>query len=154
MELFFNHSLAVEKWNFAYNPSRINIGSIGMHKKDELGAVSPVYVVFRPGADYRWFIEVSLKLSKTKNWINTLASGSVRQSLSFNDFASIPAIIPSKGCISMFNLLWENLEAIIEAQINEINTLTSLRDTLLPKLLSGELSVDAAKLAEEEGFKL
>lgn len=142
--------LAVEKWDFAYNPSRINIGSIGMHKKDELGAVSPVYVVFRPGADYRWFIEVSLKLSKTKNWINTLASGSVRQSLSFNDFASIPAIIPSKGCISMFNLLCESLEAIIEAQINEINTLTSLRDTLLPKLLSGELSIDAAEFAEED----
>lgn len=139
----------VEKWDFAYNPSRINIGSIGMHKKDELGAVSPVYVVFRPGADYRWFIEFSLKLNKTKNWINTLASGSVRQSLSFNDFASIPSVIPSKGCISIFNLLWEKLEEIMEIQINEINALKNLRDILLPKLISGEQSVDAAEFAEE-----
>jgi len=141
--------LAVEKWDFAYNPSRINIGSIGMYKKDELGAVSPVYVVFRPSADYRWFIEFSLRLNKTKNFINKLASGGVRQSLSFNDFASIPSVIPSKDCISIFNLLLEKLEAFSESQINEINTLNNLQDTLLPKLLSGELSVDAAKLVEE-----
>jgi len=141
--------LAVEKWDFAYNPSRINIGSIGMYKKDELGAVSPVYVVFKPDVEYRWFIDSSLKLNKTKKFINTLASGGVRQSLSFNDFASVPSVIPSKDCISIFNLLLEKLETISEAQINEINTLTNLRDTLLPKLLSGELSVDAVDLKEE-----
>ncbi|HAT7516768.1 TPA: hypothetical protein JAV82_004611, partial [Kluyvera ascorbata] len=39
--------ILVEQWSFAYNPSRINIGSIGLNVRNECGAVSPVYVVFK-----------------------------------------------------------------------------------------------------------
>jgi len=77
--------LLVEQWDFAYNPSRINIGSIGMLEEDIVGGVSPVYVVARPKASYQWFLEFSIRRAHTKTWINILASGSVRQSLSYTD---------------------------------------------------------------------
>ena len=144
-----NKYLAVEQWDFAYNPSRINIGSIGMLKEPLLGAVSPVYVVFRPKPAFRWFIEFSLERAQTREWINTLASGSVRQSLSFSDFKSIPTVIPPEDVLGPFDRLWLVLRNGILARAEESRTHTAIRDTLLPKLISGELRVkDAERFAD------
>ena len=38
----------IEKDCFAYNPYRINVGSIGLMKDDLMGLISPAYVVFKP----------------------------------------------------------------------------------------------------------
>ena len=38
----------IEKGCFAYNPYRINVGSIGLMKNDLTGLISPAYVVFKP----------------------------------------------------------------------------------------------------------
>lgn len=145
--------IAVKQWDFAFNPSRINIGSIGMLKDPIIGAVSPVYVVFRPEKLYRWFMEFSLKQQQIISWINTLASGSVRQSLSYSDFASIPSILPPESIIDRFNFLYNSFRGGIIEISEETKTLISLRDTLLPKLLSGEYPIDDAKKFIE-GFEL
>ena len=41
----------VRKNQFAYNPSRINVGSIDILKKYEEGVLSPMYVVFQTNED-------------------------------------------------------------------------------------------------------
>ncbi|TAM73887.1 restriction endonuclease subunit S [bacterium] len=133
--------LVVERWDFAYNPSRINIGSIGMLEEKILGGVSPVYVVARPKPAYRWFLAFSLRRSYTKTWINALACGSVRQSLSYADFASIPCVVPSEAVAQEFDRTWSILQDGIRSRGAESRILAALRDTLLPKLISGELSV-------------
>lgn len=133
--------LLVEQWDFAYNPSRINIGSIGMLEDNVIGGVSPVYVVARPKDSYQWFLEFSIRRAQTKTWINTLASGSVRQSLSYTDFASIPCVIPTEAVIEEFNRRWFTLRDGIRSREAESRSLTHHRDTLLPKLISGELRV-------------
>ena len=140
-----NKYIAVERWDFAYNPSRINIGSIGMLKEPLIGAVSPVYVVFRPKPAYRWFIEFTLERESTKQWINTLASGSVRQSLSYSDFQSISCVVPPKEVIEQFNHSWRVLRDGILVRSAESSTLTALRDALLPRLISGELRIEDAE---------
>jgi type I restriction enzyme, S subunit len=137
--------LVVEQWDFAYNPSRINIGSIGMLEEEILGGVSPVYVVARPRAAYRWFLDFSIRRATTKAWINKLASGSVRQSLSYSDFASIPCVVPPEPVAQEFNRNWTTLRAGIRAREKESETLAILRDALLPKLISGELRVKDAE---------
>lgn len=134
--------LAVQQWDTAYNPSRINIGSIGMLKEPILGAVSPVYVVASPKPAYRWYLEFTLGLEQTKEWIATLATGSVRQSLSYADFASIPCVIPPSQVVERFNQQWERFRAILLAHDDENYILTAQRNALLPKLLSGELKAD------------
>ena len=133
--------LKVRRWDFAYNPSRINIGSIGMLKESVIGAVSPVYEVFRPKSSYHWFVERSLAQPDTKVWIQTLCSGSVRQSLKLRDLESIPLVVPPPPIVQAFNKTWEQWHDLIQANERESRTLATLRDTLLPKLLSGELSV-------------
>ena len=137
-----NKYLVVEQWDFGYNPSRINIGSIGMLEEPNLGGVSPVYVVARPTPAYRWFLEFSVRRPQTKTWINTLASGSVRQSLSYADFASIPCVVPPQAVAQEFNRIWSTVRDAIRAGEAGSRTLAALRDMLLPKLISGELRVE------------
>lgn len=137
--------LLVEQWDFAYNPSRINIGSIGMLEEDIVGGVSPVYVVARPKTSYQWFLEFSIRRAHTKTWINILASGSVRQSLSYTDFASIPCVVPTEAVVQEFNRRWATLQEGIRSREAESRSLAQHRDTLLPKLISGELRVPDAE---------
>ena len=137
--------LVVEQWDFAYNPSRINIGSIGMLEEAILGGVSPVYVVARPRPAYRWFLEFSIRRPHTKTWIKTLASGSVRQSLSYADFASLPCVVPPEAVAQEFNRTWSTLRNGIRSHEAESRTLAALRDLLLPELISGELRLKDAE---------
>ena len=137
--------LLVERWDFAYNPSRINIGSIGMLEEEEAGGVSPVYVVVRPLPQYRWFLRFSLALPRVRAWVNALSSGSVRQSLSYEDFASIPSVIPAESIVQVFNSAWLDFRAAVRMGGAASNTLAALRDALLTKLISGELRVRDAE---------
>ena len=130
--------LLVEQWDYAYNPSRVNIGSIGMLEEDLVGGVSPVYVVVRPRDAYRWFLHFSLLQPHTKRWLQTLASGSVRQSLSYYDFASIPSVLPTESVLHLFDRKWSSLRDAIRARVAESDTLVELRDALLPRLLGRE----------------
>jgi len=137
--------LLVEQWDMAYNPSRINIGSVGMLEEPIVAAVSPVYIVARAEGEYRWFLEFSLRRAHTREWINTLASGSVRQSLSYTDFASIPCVIPPENVAMQFDRAWTQLRASVQSHSSQNRTLAALRDALLPKLISGELRLKDAK---------
>lgn len=131
----------VEQWDYAYNPSRINIGSIGMLEEPIVGAVSPVYTVLRPAEGYERFLRFFLDLPQTKEVINQFCSGSVRQSLSFKDFAAIPVVLPPKEIAKAFTRRWQELKALRQKLAMQSNKLAELRDTLLPKLMSGELRV-------------
>jgi type I restriction enzyme S subunit len=129
--------LKVSQWDFAYNPSRINIGSVGMHKESVVGAVSPVYEIFRPTRSYHWFVERVLAQQSTKGWIQTLCSGSVRQSLKLKDLASIALVVPPPPVVYAFNSAWEEWHRMICANEKQSRTLSAIRDALLPQLLNG-----------------
>lgn len=133
--------LKVGRYDFAYNPSRINIGSIGMNKNSFIGAVSPIYNVFKVKKSWHWFIEQFIRLKSTNSKIKQLSSGSVRQSLSFEDFASIPLTIPTETSLQQFNKIYEIFRRKIIQNKNECKVLNSLMNILLPKLISGELTI-------------
>ena len=61
-----------------------------------------------------------------------------------------PVVVPDLRVAEAFDRAVSPLFARIQANSYESRTLASLRDTLLPKLLSGELSVAGAALAEED----
>jgi type I restriction enzyme S subunit len=129
---------AVLRNDFAYNPSRINIGSIGMLQEDVLGAVSPVYVVFTPRQGYADFVDFLMREGSTQAWIGQLSSGSVRQSLTYRDLATIPVIIPGQESVAAFDNVLASVRASSEALEAQTSTLCRIRDELLPRLMSGE----------------
>ena len=147
--------IAMNKYDIAYNPSRINIGSIGLHNDNYLGAVSPIYIVVTPSQGWHWFTEMSIKRSYFNQNVKVLASGSVRQSLSVDDFFSISVVTPpvDSPLITYFNRFYDLLLKRQNNLKEEIRYLQILSDTLLPKLISGELGVtDAEKMIDEVNF--
>ena len=126
---------------FAYNPARVNIGSIGMLDSDIKGAVSPVYVTFRARDDYHNAISELLKLNSTKKRIIDLCTGTVRQVLRYSDFCRVNAWEVDDATLVKFNHHYEQLDKLLKQKKAENQTLITLRDNLLPRLISGRLKL-------------
>ena len=141
----FSSSIAkykiVNKGDFAYNPARVNIGSLGRNEFDFDGCVSPVYVVFSVLDGYENYFDLFRKTDFFKDSVASLAIGGVRQSLSYDDLSSIEVIITSENAVEEFNNLYNQMKKTIKANKLENSRLSLLRDTLLPRLMSGELEV-------------
>ena len=141
----FSSSIAkykiVNKGDFAYNPARVNIGSLGRNEFDFDGCVSPVYVVFSVLDGYENYFDLFRKTDFFKDSVASLAIGGVRQSLSYDDLSSIEVIIPSENAVEEFNNLYNQMKKTIKANKLENSRLSTLRDTLLPRLMSGEQEV-------------
>lgn len=141
----FSSSIAkykiVNKGDFAYNPARVNIGSIGRNEFVFDGCVSPVYVVFSVLDGYENYFDLFRKTDFFKDSVASLAIGGVRQSLSYDDLSLIETIIPSKNIVEKFNNLYNQMKKTIKANKLENSRLSTLRDTLLPRLMSGEIEV-------------
>lgn len=76
--------------------------------------------------------------------------GTVFGSINKADFAALPFIVPNSRLVQAFELFAEPLDQQIETNDNEIRSLTQTRDSLLPQLLSGEVTVRDAEQALEE----
>ena len=142
----FSESIAkykvVEIGDFAYNPARVNIGSLGRNNYDFDGCVSPVYVVFSCKDGYAHLFDLYRKTQKFKTEVNLRAIGGVRQSLNYKDFSFIQCIIPPFHVVEKFNAIYDHLLVMQNHTEEENDRLASLRDTLLPRLMSGELKVN------------
>lgn len=81
---------------FAYNPSRINVGSIAVLKTDFDVAISPLYVVFQCKKNLLpEYLLRYLKSSVGISQIRNKTRGAVRDSLSFSSLSEIIIPIPS-----------------------------------------------------------
>lgn len=92
---FHNYKL-VEKNDFVYNPSRINIGSIAL-AKEELCIVSPMYVVFEIIKNKELLPEYLILWLTRKEFFRStkfFASGSVRDSFNFSEMQEVKIPIP------------------------------------------------------------
>ena len=86
----------VRKGDIAYNPSRINVGSIAELKRYNSGIVSPMYVVFSVESElYNYFFMTLLRTHYVRHLIKISCSGSVRDSLSFEMMKGFCLMTPS-----------------------------------------------------------
>jgi type I restriction enzyme S subunit len=74
-------------------------------------------------------------------------NGSVFGSIGKEDFKKLENIIPPKNLIELFQSKVLPIDDKIYSNTNQIKTLTQLRDSLLPKLMSGEVRV---KMSEQD----
>lgn len=81
---------------FAYNPSRLNIGSIAFLKTDTAGLVSPMYVVFSVDENIITcdYLNLFIKSSYCKNKINSLIEEGARFRFDFERWNLIDVPIP------------------------------------------------------------
>ena len=80
----------VDRGDMIYNPSRVNIGSIGLVTDDLAGAlVSPEYIVFRSNDLNPEFLVDLLRSPFYRMYINVITTGSIRNRLYFRDMQKI-----------------------------------------------------------------
>lgn len=87
------------------------------------------------------FIYCTLKQPEVYYEIVNRGQGSAQPNISASDIMSIPCVIPSKERINEFNDTAQPLFDLIISNQRENQQLSELRDSLLPKLMSGELDV-------------
>ncbi len=86
----------VEKNDFAFNPARINVGSIARLTTFEKGIVSPMYICFRTQENVApEYIDFFFESKHFYCEIQKRLEGSVRQCLSFEGLCNIPLSLPS-----------------------------------------------------------
>lgn len=82
--------------------------------------------------------------------IQSMTGTSGRQRVQTSSLKRFVIVAPSKGVAKEFSRLAEPIMQLIRANDTQTGTLSVLRDTLLPKLISGEIRVkDAEKFVEE-----
>ena len=74
--------------------------------------------------------------------LNSMAEGSSHPLLTQTLLKSIEIQIPPTQKINEFDRIVEDIQNKIESNQTQIRTLTALRDTLLPKFMSGEIKVE------------
>lgn len=87
------------------------------------------------------FIYCTLKQPDVYCEIVNRGQGSAQPNISASEIISIPCVIPSKEAINKFNETIQPLFDLIISNQRENHQLSTLRDSLLPKLISGELDV-------------
>lgn len=118
----------INKNYFAYNPSRINVGSIALNKTESIGCVSPMYVSFKIIKTEELNEEYLLTLLKSdefKNIINNEAYGAVRKQLRFSDLKNIEIPVPSYDeQLKFVNLIKHknNEIALLNEKIENVNS--------------------------------
>ena len=112
---------------FAYNPSRINVGSVDVQEREDRVIVSPLYVVFTVDQRLnRKYLLHYLKSDIAMTLIKAYASGSVRDNLKFSILKDFPINLPSvetqEGIVE--NL--DRIEHLIELRKKELSSLDEL----------------------------
>lgn len=82
-------------------------------------------------------------------WLKQLhitGTGTTQQQLTVPDFQKTEILVPSQEIVTLFTATVDPIFEKIWANQNENEKLSSLRDTLLPKLMSGELDVSGIDL--------
>lgn len=92
------------------------------------------------------FIYCTLKQPDVYYEIVNRGQGSAQPNISASDIMSISCVIPSKEAINKFNKTLQPLFDLIISNQRENQQLSTLRDSLLPKLMSGELDVSDIEL--------
>lgn len=135
----------VEKGYFAYNPYRINVGSIGLVSEDVRGLVSPAYVVFKVKPNLI-LPELLLRFLKSDEGIRQIkmnARGTVRQALRFKDLCKLELSIPAYQDQQAINDHQNDIASVcdkLRSSLNKQEILVSdLRQAVLREAMQGKL---------------
>ena len=86
----------VKKGMFAYNPARINVGSIALYEMDGNGIVSPMYVCFTTKSELLpSYLKYYFASQTFKHEMYKRLEGSVRLCLTFEELCNIEIHLPS-----------------------------------------------------------
>lgn len=117
----------------AKSPVAVNQGFIAIRETDKISALEA----------YCWCHE-------NMEAVHANANGSTFQEISKKNFRPLPYVLASSAVRKAFNLEADSLFQRLSVLCEENQTLATLRDSLLPRLMSGELRVGTARAMLDE----
>lgn len=123
-----------------------NVGDVGsVHlcpKLDIPMTLGNNIIMLRPNEkEYNYFLYLWFKYFSGQALIQGIKGGSAQPKFNKTDFKNLPLLIPSFEIIERSYWIFESMFSILSSNVKENSRLSLLRDTLLPRLMSGELEV-------------
>lgn len=116
-------------------PATFNQACTGMVAKAEIGP---------------WFLFWTL--FSGRDWFNSRANGAAQQNISKAIVAGYRVVVPERQVFEVFNESASSLHNAIRLNSEKVQTLSELRDTLLPRLISGQLRLPEAQAQLEDAL--
>lgn len=138
-----NTEKKVKQWDILINSTGIgSLGRVGIvyFDKDNIAFDSHLTVVRSKDELYKHYIGRNLLMRQLE--IENMAIGSTGQTeLPKESVKTMQLIVPDKASVQRFNKFIEPIALRMYQTYDENNNLSLLRDTLLPKLMSGEIKL-------------
>ena len=116
-------------------PATFNQACTGMVARNEVGP---------------WFLFGTL--FNGRDWFNSRANGAAQQNISKAIVSAYRTVIPPNPVLDSFNLVASGIHEAIRMNTEKAMTLSTLRDTLLPRLISGQLRLPEAHATTESAL--
>lgn len=143
---YFSHTLAsedttkyklVEQYYFAYNPARINVGSIALNETKLTGIISPMYVVFKTKDNlYPQYFKYHIQRKIFNNHVYLHVAGSVRESLNYSALEKFIFILPPYPEQRKIAEILETVDNAIEKTDKIIEKYKHIKQGLMQDLLT------------------
>lgn len=132
----------IKNGNFAYNPSRINVGSIALLENFEVGILSPMYVIFDclDGINKK-FLKYWLQSHNFTGNLYKYLAGSVRETLKFKDMKNFKIKLPNLAEQTKIAEILSSVDDEIDLLNQKLEQLNLQKRGIMQNLLSGKIRV-------------
>ena len=138
-----NTDKRVQKWDVLLNSTGIgSLGRVGVVYFDDNNVCfdSHLTVVRSRQESFRYYLGRNL-LSRQKESENMAVGSTGQTELPKKDVLVMPILIPSDSSLASFNVLIDDIGNEMYSLLQENRRLSTLRDTLIPKLMSGQIKL-------------
>ena len=106
-------------------------------------------LLLRPGKDWHGygFLSMLLDAARARTWLVQHAVGATMPNLNTGILGSVPVVLPPSQLLAAFEDIASATEEQRSRNASMAETLATLRDTLLPRLISGQLRLPEAEAA-------
>jgi len=127
--------------NYLYDEDIIVIGRVGTHGEiqrfsDKVWASDNTLVIKSENLDFVYFILTGVDYE-------VMNRGAVQPLITQTDLKNYPVIVPSNDVMMQFNQCIKPIFEKVKNNSSQIQELSKTRDTLLPKLMSGQVRIDS-----------
>lgn len=124
-----------------------NVGDVGSvflcPKLDRPMTLGNNIIMLRPKeSQMLYYLYIWFKWFQGQSLIQGIKSGSAQPKFNKTDFKNLPIILPPRTTLRAFHSIIEPFFNKINFLTHENQTLSALRDTLLPKLIAGEIAIE------------
>ena len=104
-----------------------------------------ILVIRAKSPSYYGCMVVQLFSTDLVKYAERLSNGAKMPRIGWKDLAAYPVVVPPEQAAMSFTRIVEPLLTQLKTSVLEAKTLATLRDTLLPRLISGQLQLPKAE---------